>query len=439
MMLKLNVDELGKRITNCDAFRTVGKLRSVRGVLTASVVGAVGEQCAIRPKSGGEQFAEIIGFDHGQARLLTYETHNGLEMNSRVICLGRPASVPGGDCLLGRVIDPLGRPLDGRGNIRTHSLLRVFSDAPSPLDRRRITEPLITGQRVLDGLLTLGKGQRVGIFAGSGVGKSTLVGEIAKGASADINVIALIGERGREVLPFLDDCLGEKGLRKSVAVVATAEQTPLMRVRAAQTAVTIASDFRRGGADVLLFLDSMTRVAMSQREIGLAVGEPPTARGYTPSVFRLLSGLLEQLGMAHAGSITGIVTVLVDGDDMDEPIADAVRAIVDGHVVLDRKLAESGHFPPIDVSRSISRVFREVTSAEHRKEATAIRAIRSTYEEVQDLLRVGAYVAGSSPEVDTAIKLMPAVRRFLRQAMDERSTWDETLSAMHQIARAWPY
>jgi flagellum-specific ATP synthase len=279
----------------------------------------------------------------------------------------------------------------------------------------------------------------VGLFSGSGVGKSTLLGEIAKGAQSDLNVIALIGERGREVRPFLDDCLGPGGLKDSVTIVSTADETPLMRVRAAETAVTLASAFRAEGAHVLLMLDSMTRVAVAQREIGLQLGEPPSARGYTPSVFQLLAHLLEQLGATETGTVTGIVSVLVDGDDMDEPISDSVRAVVDGHFVLDRKLAEMGHFPAIDVSRSVSRVFLDVTTPEHQQVAGKLRTILATYNDVADLIRIGAYTPGSSAEVDMAIKLMPVLRTLLRQGIGEYARFDETVVAMQQIAAAWPH
>ena len=315
----------------------------------------------------------------------------------------------------------------------------VHNDTPPPLSRARIQQAFVTGQRTLDGLLTLGRGQRVGIFAGSGVGKSTLLGEIARWSDADVNVIALIGERGREVKPFLEDCVGPEGLKRSVVLVSTCDQPPLMRVRAAQVAVTLADYYREQGAHVLLLLDSLTRLAMAQRELGLARGEPPTARGYTPSVFQLLATTLERMGNAARGSITGIVTVLVDGGDMDEPIADATRALVDAHIVLDRQLAERGHYPPIGVGHSISRIAQDVTDASHQAAARKLRAILATYTDAEDLIRIGAYARGSSPQVDRAMDLMPQIEAFLRQDVGERTKLDDTRLAMQQIAAAWPF
>jgi flagellum-specific ATP synthase len=305
--------------------------------------------------------------------------------------------------------------------------------------RERIRTRFATGQRAIDGLLTFGRGQRVGIFAGSGVGKSMLLGEIAKSSDADVNVLALIGERGREVRPFLDDCLGAKGLERSIVVLATSDQTPLMRVRAAQVAITIAEHFREAGANVLFLLDSLTRLAMAQREMGLALGEPPSARGYTPSVFQLLAATAERLGYSDRASITAIMTVLVDGDDLDEPISDAVRSLVDGHIVLDRRLAERGHYPAINISRSISRITHDVTDVKQQEAARKLRAILATHAEVEDLIRIGAYAKGTSAQVDRALELLPAVEAFLRQKFGERTTYDETRAVLERIAAAWPF
>jgi flagellum-specific ATP synthase len=314
-----------------------------------------------------------------------------------------------------------------------------LSAVPPALRRARIRRPFTTGQRAIDGLLTCGLGQRVGIFSGSGVGKSTLLGEIARGSDADVNVIALIGERGREVKPFLEDCVGAEGMRRSVVVVATSEQSPLMRVRASQTAIALADSFRVGGSNVLLMLDSLTRLAMAQREMGLALGEPPSARGYTPSVFQLLATTLERLGNAAVGGITAVLTVLVDGDDLDEPISDAVRSLVDGHICLDRKLAERGHFPAINIGRSISRIAHDVIDLPHKTAARKLRTILATYADVEDLIRIGAYTRGGSPQVDKAIELMPAVEAFLCQGMGERSTFAQTAEAMQRITAGWVF
>jgi flagellum-specific ATP synthase len=383
--------------------------------------------------------AEVIGFHHGHALVLPLEDPVGIHPNARVVSLGRPLRVPVGRELCGRVLDGLCRPLDGKGRVRATSDVLLLRDAPSPMERPHIDTPFVTGQRVLDGLITLGQGQRIGLFAGGGVGKSTLLGEIAKQAESDLNVIALIGERGREVRPFIEECLTNTGLAKSVVIVATAEQPALTRIRAAQSAVTIADYFRRRGKNVLFLLDSLTRLAHAQREVGLLLNEPPSARGFPPSVFQLLATTLEMLGRTESGSITSILTVLVDGDDIDEPVSDAVRAILDGHVVLDRKLAEKGHFPAVGVGQSLSRLFRDVTSESHQLAARKIRDIIATYDESSDLIRIGAYQQGSSPKVDRAISLLPVVEMFLKQATNHTSAFDETLQLMNRIAAAWQF
>jgi flagellum-specific ATP synthase len=339
--------------------------------------------------------------------------------------------------LLGRIVDGMGAPIDGKGPILTNVNRETVAKVPDALTRQRIEKPLQTGLRAIDGLLTMGVGQRVGLFSGSGVGKSTLLGEIAKYSSADCNVIALVGERGREVRPFLEDCLGPTGLQRSVIVLATSDQTPLMRVRAVQTAVTIANEFRRNGNNVLFMLDSLTRLAMAQREIGLLMGEPPTARGYTPSVFQLLASTLEQLGNSATGSVTALATVLVDGDDMNDPIADAVRAVVDGHIVLNRRLAERGHFPAIDVSASISRTFMDVTSASHQEAARTVKRAIATYQTNADLIRAGAYQRGAAADIDLAIELMPKIDTFLQQGIEQHSAFEDTIYELMQLAARW--
>ena len=383
--------------------------------------------------------AEVVGFSDGDAQLMPYEAVQDVRPDATVRGLNRRFSIPVGPPLLGRVINGMGEPIDGLGKLQGCVRVSVQQDVPSSLDRPKITQPLVTGQRVIDGFLTCGLGQRVSLLAGSGVGKSTLLGEIAKSSNADINVVALIGERGREVRPFLDDCLGAEGLAKSITIVATAEQPALLRVRAAQAAVTCADAFRRQGKHVLLMLDSVTRLATAQREIGLLMGEPPSARGFTPSVFQQLSHLLEQLGNSGSGSITGILTVLVDGDDLDEPVTDAVRATVDGHIVLDRQLAEQGHYPAVNIAKSISRVFLDVTSPEHQQFARKLRAAMATYDDIVDLVRVGAYVNGTSPSIDTAIRLKPEIDAMVRQDIGDFSAMQDTLRTMESIARRWPY
>jgi len=353
-----------------------------------------------------------------------------------VIALGRHVSVPVGLPLLGRVLNGLGQPIDDAGPLTVRHWRPVDQETPSALKRQRITRTLVTGQRVIDGLLTMGCGQRVGLFAGSGVGKSTLMGEIAKHASADLNVICLVGERGREVLPFLEDCLGEAGRQRSVVIVATSDETPLMRIQAVRSAITIADDFRARGANVLFFLDSLTRLAFAQRELGLLRGEPPGTRGYPPSVYTLLASTLEKLGNDDVGSITGLITVLVDGDDMDEPIADAARSILDGHIVLSRKIAARGQYPAVDVLYSLSRLFREVTSREHQQAAQRVRQILATYEDVADLIQLGMYQKGASPQIDEAIHLMPHILAFLKQEIGQSSPFPEMLSELTKFLSA---
>jgi flagellum-specific ATP synthase len=439
-MLNLDRIRLRRDVARHELFRTSGVLSGATGVLlSCRLPAAVGDRCAIELGEGETLLAEVIGFQNGMAFVVPYEHADQIHAGMRVTHLGKGLLAPVGEGLLGRVVDGLGRPLDGRGPLHGCELQPVERNTPPPMERARIRQPFVTGQRALDSLLTLGCGQRVGIFAGSGVGKSTLLGEIAKGARSDVNVLALIGERGREVRSFLEDCLGEEGLARSVVVVATCDRAPLMRARAAQMAIAMADYFRSNGANVLFMLDSLTRLAMAQRELGLALGEPPSARGYTPSVFQLLADTVEQLGNAAVGSITGILTVLVDGDDLDEPIADATRGLLDGHIVLERRLAERGHYPAVSIARSISRLSREVTEDAQQRAARKLREILAVHAEAEDLIRIGAYTRGSSPQVDRAVELMPALLAFLRQNPGERATLAETRERMEQIASAWPF
>ena len=439
-MLKLDLDRLRREIDTFDLFEVSGRLAAPRACCWPVLCPP---QSATSVRSWSQTarpiLAEVIGFSNGLAHIVPYEYAETVQPGMPVMHKGGRLTVPVGKGLLGRVVDGLGRPLDGGAPIRSGEVRTVRNDAPGAMVRARVREPFVTGQRALDGLLTFGRGQRVGIFAGSGVGKSTLLGEIAKGSDADVTVIALIGERGREVRPFLDDCLGPEGLKRSVVVVATCEQSPLMRVRAAQAAITMADYYRESGANVVFMLDSLTRLAMAQRELGLSLGEPPSARGYTPSVFHLLATTVERLGNAARGSITGILTVLVDGGDLDEPISDAVRSLVDGHIVLDRRLAERGHYPAINIGQSISRVAQEVTDAAHQVAARKLRAILATYADAEDLIRIGAYAKGSSPAVDRTIELMPVIDTFLKQTTGERSEFPDTRAALEQIAAAWPF
>ena len=436
-MLDLNLEEITTRISKLNVTQTVGEVRSALGTITASVPAALDELCEIRSRSQPPILAQVIGFDRHDVRLMPFREATGLRPGDQVISLGQQLSVPCGPGLLGRVVNGLGEPIDRKGPLVGCAGRTLNNQHPSPMLRRKINAPLVTGQRVIDGLLTIGQGQRVSLMAGSGVGKSTLLGEIAKGASAELNVICLVGERGREVLPFIDECLGPTGLAKSVVVVATSDETPLMRLQAVRTSVTVAEYFRDRGANVLCLLDSITRMAVAQREIGLQLDEPPTSRGYPPSVFNLLSNTLERFGTNEHGVITAIITVLVEGDEMEEPIADSVRSLADGHIVLSRELAERGQFPAVDVLPSVSRVFRDVTSREHQESARAVREVMATYAEVIDLVRVGAYSQGASREVDAALAIVPHIEQFCRQEIDESTTFEATIRQMSAIA--WQY
>ena len=347
-----------------------------------------------------------------------------------------PLSVGAGEALLGRVIDSNGTPLDGRGPLDFSARVPVHSEPPDALSRAMIDSPLRTGVRAIDAFTTLGKGQRIGIFSGSGVGKSTLLGMIARNTSADVNVIALIGERSREIQEFIVDNLGEEGMRRSVVVAVTGDQAAMRRVKGASVACAIAEYFRDRGNDVLLMMDSITRVAMAQREIGLAVGEPPTTRGYTPSVFAMLPRILERAGTAATGSITGIYTVLVDGDDMNEPVGDAVRGILDGHIVLSRDLAHASHFPAIDVLKSVSRVAKRVCSDHHTNEQASLRRLMAAYADAQDLIRIGAYAKGSDADTDLAIAVRDDIRQFLTQDVDELGRDEDFDSLVQQVEAA---
>ncbi len=409
------------RTTDAAAPKRFGRVRSVVGLLVEAngLNAAVGELCYLHEDAapGSRRIkAEVVGVRADATVLMPLEETVGLRAGCLVERSDLPLTVPVGDALLGRVIDASGRPLDGKGPLRALGEQPVHADPPSPMQRQLISTPLPTGVRAIDALLTLGKGQRTGIFAGSGVGKSTLLGMIARRARSDVNVIALIGERGREVREFVTDILGEEGLGRSVVVAVTGDQAAMSRVKGASVAFAIAEHFRDRGLDVLMMMDSITRVAMAQREIGLAVGEPPTTRGYTPSVFALLPRLLERAGPSAHGTITGLFTVLVDGDDMNEPVADAARGILDGHIVLSRRLAQAGHYPAIDVLQSASRVMGRVTSPEEQAAAQEARRLLAAYREVEDLISIGAYEAGSDPATDRAIAAHPPLTDFLQQS-----------------------
>lgn len=394
---------------------------------------ALGELCKILV-GNRKALAEVVGFKEDFTVLMPLEDMTGLKKGCEVIRTGRTVSVPVGEELKGRVIDALGRPIDGKRLI-LKEYRQIINEAPNPLIRKRILEPLPVGVRSIDGFLTLGKGQRIGIFAGSGVGKSTLLGMIARNTTADINVIALIGERGREVREFLEKDLGEEGIKRSVVVVSTSDQPALLRIKALLTATTIAEYFRDKGYAVMLMVDSLTRWAMAQREVGLAIGEPPTTRGYPPSVFAQLPKILERAGNSDKGSITGIYTVLVESDDFNEPISDTVRGIVDGHIILSRKLAEFNHFPAVDVLMSISRLMPDITKPEHLQASRLLRDIMATYNDVKDLIDVGAYKKGANPKIDKSIELIDDINKFLRQGVKERMSFQDTIDYLMSIAK----
>jgi flagellum-specific ATP synthase len=416
--------------------RAIGRVTQVVGLIVESEgpPARVGEVCTIQTAPGEVTVAEVVGFRDSRLLLMPLGDTTAIGAGAEVVSTGRALTVTPGDWMLGRVLDGLGRPLDG-GPVSGPTAGQgrpcpVNADPPPALRRQRIREPLCLGVRALDGIVTCGRGQRLGIFAGAGVGKSTLMGMIARDALADVNVIALIGERGRELREFIEDALQESGLRRSVVIAVTSDQPPLVRIKGALVAMTIAEFFRDRGQDVLMMMDSVTRFAWAQREVGLAVGEPPTRNGYTPSVFALLPRLLERSGMGEKGSITGLYTVLVEGDDMTEPVADAVRSILDGHVILSRKLATRGHYPAIDVLQSVSRLMGDVTSPEHRAAAIRLRENLATYKEAEDLISLGAYVSGSNPRIDRAISLRDSIEGFLKQGSQERDDFDGTVSML---------
>jgi flagellum-specific ATP synthase len=433
-ILPPNLSDYLEALDHLQTLRPSGRVTQVIG-LTVEAVGLdcqIGEVCEIKGRSSTTVLGEVVGFKSRSTLLMPLGDMSGIQPDCEVHPMGSVFRAPVGFQLMGRVLDGLGQPIDDIGPIRDIQTMPIYNTAPHPMERATITEPLVTGVRAIDGLLTTGKGQRMGIFAGSGVGKSTLMGSIARSSRSDVSVIALIGERGREVREFVERDLGPEGLKRSVVVVSTSDKPALLRLKAAWVAMTIAEFYRDQGMDVTFLMDSVTRFAMAQREIGLAIGEPPASRGYTPSVFAMLPRLLERAGTGRRGSITGYFTVLVEGDDFNEPIADAVRGILDGHIILSRALAQRNHYPAIDVLGSISRVMPSITSSLHRTIAGSIRKNMATYEKARDLINIGAYMAGSDKDIDTAIEVMPRIDELLLQD-SEFSPFDETLKLMANI------
>lgn len=394
----------------------------------------IGECCEIVDRSGLTEEAEVIGFRGSQVLSMPLRSSAELRYGSIVRALGTAPGIPTGDALLGRVLNASGRPLDGGSPLSADAFWPLDRPPLDPMDRPPISEPITIGVRAIDGLLTVGCGQRVGIFGGSGVGKSTLIGMMTRNTSADVIVVGLIGERGREVREFLDNVLGEDGRRRSVVIVSTSDESPLLRIRAAMATTTVAESFAASGKNVLLVIDSLTRFAMAQRELGLAAGEPPTVKGYTPSVFSKLARLVERAGRFRRGSITAFYTVLMEGDDQQDPIVDTIRSLIDGHIVLSRLLAAEGQYPPIAVLDSISRLMPAITDGLHLRQAASVRRLLATYGHAEDLVRIGAYKAGSDPAVDHSLRMMPSLRRFLSQTADEQPTLPQTLEALAEFA-----
>ena len=428
--------QMARQVYGAEPYSLTGKIENIVGMSIEASGGraAVGDICRIyNGDSGGQVTAEVVGFKNDHILLMPYSDMNGISAGNFVRNTGRQLTLQVGEFLRGRIINALGQPIDGKGPFEGGAPYCVGGNYINPLQRPPIRKRIQFGVKAIDGMITIGKGQRIGIFAGSGVGKSTLMGMIAKNVTADINVIALVGERGREVLEFVEKDLGPEGMKRSILVVATSDQPAMLRMRCPSVATGIAEYFRDQGYDVLLMMDSLTRFAMAQREIGLAIGEPPVSRGYTPSMYAEMPKLLERSGNFSTGSITGVYTVLVEGDDTNEPIADTVRGILDGHIVLSRQLANSNHYPAIDVSASISRLMVEIVSPEHRQLASRIRDIMSVYEKNADLVAIGAYKPGTNRKLDFAMSKIDAVNDFLTQDVNEAFSYDQCVAEMAKI------
>lgn len=434
--MKIHFQRYHDILRDMESIERSGKVMKVVGLTVESNGPAVnmGNICRIYPSTGEKYVeAEVVGFRDQRVLLMPFGDMTGIGFGSKVVSTGQSLKVAVSEALVGRILDALGRPMDSGRTIENAVYYPVDNTPPNPLSRTRIKEEFPLGVRAIDGLLTVGQGQRLGIFAGSGVGKSTLLGMIARNAVADVNVIVLVGERGREVKEFVEKDLGEAGLKKSVLLVATSDQPALLRLKVALVGTSIAEFFRDRGMKVLLLMDSVTRFAMAQREIGMAIGEPPISRGFPPSVYSILPKLLERTGTSDKGSITGLYTVLVEGDDMNEPISDTVRGILDGHIILSRTLATSNHYPAIDVLESISRVMKDIVTPEHYRIAGDFKNVMATYRKAKDLIDIGAYKTGTSPEIDEAIRLQGKMKQFLTQAVDEKTTYEEVKDQLCSI------
>lgn len=433
----MNLTSSKEILSQFSPLTTLGKVKNIAGIMVevTGISAKVGDICTIYSSDDNSNsiMAEVVGFKEQNVLLMAYGEVKGVCPGSFVESTGCQLRVPVGDFLIGRTVDATGKPMDNLGDFNPTEFYDVDGKPVNPMERARITEPMTYGIKAIDGMLTIGKGQRMGIFAGSGVGKSTLLGMIARNVKSDVNVIALVGERGREVTEFIEKDLGEEGLKRSVLVVATSDQPAMYRLKCAAVATAIAEYFKDCGKDVLLMMDSLTRFAMAQREVGLAIGEPPIARGYTPSIYSELPKLLERTGNFKEGSITGIYTVLVEGDDTNEPISDTVRGIIDGHIVLTRDLANKSHFPAIDVGASISRLMNDITSDEQKKDATKIRDILSLYRQNEDLISIGAYKPGMNAKLDDAINKIDDVNEFLMQAVGTKYAYEDTINKMSSI------
>lgn len=424
-------------INKTETIKEIGKITEIIGLTIESdgPQSSIGDLCYIYNNFGDKPImAEVVGFRQDKILLMPLGSPDGIKPGALVVNTGEPMKIGIGNQLIGRVLDGLGRPIDTLGEIRFSEYRSTQADAINPLKRKRINEPLVLGIKSVDGFATVGKGQRVGIFAGSGVGKSTTLGMMAKNTSADLNVIALIGERGREVKEFIEEILGTEGMKRSIVIAATSEQPSLVKIKAAFVATTIAEYFRDKGMDVLFMLDSITRIAMAQREVGLAIGEPPATRGYTPSVFALMPKLMERAGTNDLGTMTALYTVLVEGDDFNEPISDTSRSILDGHIILSRALAHKNHYPAIDVLQSLSRVMNDIVDDNHKAAASIIRNLMAVYAKNEDLINIGAYVSGSDHLCDRAIALMDKINLFLQQTTREKISYEQTINELLQLA-----